>query len=688
LFDLERLEVARGPQPILFGKNSIAGAVSMTTAKPTREFDGSVAILFEPQYGEENLEAVVSGPLSDGVAARLSVLRREFDGYMTNVHLNRKEEQRSDAVVRASFEWLPNDRWNIDFKMEHAEFDTVGRNDEMVNSIALPGGVDYITALNTTVARYNGAVAAGLAAPPPIPYTPGDAILNFVKSSGTDEQQNDVDNFTVNARYTLGDHTLTFVSGKVKYDFFQLCDCDFVSAPVVDGTSTTEEFDQFSQEIRLTSPSGAKLEYIAGLYYQTSTLNYFDKINVPPDGVLRAVSPALANIDTRRSFEQNSHMWSLFGQATWSMSRDLRLSFGGRYTTENKDATRAQTHYLGGVALPPTDPSGVTPNYLWGLNPLFGTFLIEPYKPIHGERKESRFTPSLTLQWDVSNAVMLYGTYVTGFKAGGFDVRSNGHPDPAVVNALNLRTTPPTNIVGVFEFEDEQAKSVEIGAKANFADHRAELNLALYQTGYHDLQTTVFDGTLGFNVANAARATIQGVEVDGRWAATDQLTLSASVGYLDFVFDEFPVAQCYFNDPRPVTGPGRCDAAGGRKEYTPEWTAALGAKYSHPVGARLVLRGNAELIYSGDYIWSPTLDPVAKQNAFTKVNLRLALGPADRVWEVALLGRNLTDERVSTFGGNATLAALLTRGTGNAYYTFVDPPRTWALQATYRFGHK
>jgi len=113
---------------------------------------------------------------------------------------------------------------------------------------------------------------------------------------------------------------------------------------------------------------------------------------------------------------------------------------------------------------------------------------------------------------------------------------------------------------------------------------------------------------------------------------------------------------------------------------------ALIGDYERLVGNNLRFRTTAELIYSDDYIWSPTLDPLASQGAFTKINLRLGIGSEDGTWEVALVGRNLTNEDVSNFGGNATLASSFTGGTGNAYYTFVDRPRSVALQAVYRFG--
>lgn len=686
LFDLERVEVARGPQPVLFGRNSIAGAVGIATAKPTRDFEGSVSALYEPDAGEENVNFALSGPLGDRVAARLAVLGSDFDGYFTNVYLNRKEEQRRDSAARASLAWDPTDRIAITAKLEHSEFDTVGRNYEMVDSIALPGGIDYISALTRTVTLYNGAVGVGLAPPPPIPYKPDDGLLNYVKSSGDDRQTTSVDNATLTIDYAIADHTLTFVTGYVEYDFYQLCDCDFVSAPIIDGSESTEGFRQTSQEVRFASPAKSRLEYLVGMYLQTSVLTYDDKINLPPDGVLRAFNPALTHIDTRRAFHQDENMAALFGQVKWTLSDAVSLTLGGRYTDESKSASRAQVHYIAGVPVPPTDPTGVTPNYLWSVNPLFGAFLIEPYAPIRGKRDESRFTPSVTVEWRAADSAMLYARYVTGFKAGGFDVRSNGNPDPAVVNALNLRTTPPTNIVGVFEYKDEEARSFELGAKTTVAHGRASVNVALYDTDYKDLQTSVFDGTLGFNVANASRATVRGIELDSRWAAGERLALSASVGLLDFKFDDFKVAQCYFNDPRPVTGPGTCDATGDRKENTPKWTAALIVDYTYALQGNLIFRARPEVVYSDSYIWSPTLDPVATQSAVTRINLRLALGGTKERWEVALLGRNLTDERVSTFGGNATLAAALTNGTGNAYYTFVDRPRSWALQGTYRFG--
>lgn len=218
----------------------------------------------------------------------------------------------------------------------------------------------------------------------------------------------------------------------------------------------------------------------------------------------------------------------------------------------------------------------------------------------------------------------------------------------------------------------------------------AELNIAAFYTEYTNLQTSQFDGVLGFNVRNAGEAEISGVELDGRWLVTQGLTLSAAVAYLDFEYTDFKNNQCYFGqqvlDPGAVQPDGvTCDATGKRKEYTPEWTGSIIADYVMPLGDSLELRTTLDLNYSDSYTFNPTLDPRSEQGSFTKVNLRVAVGAPSGQWELAFIGQNLTDEDVVIYGGEAPLAGTLTGGTGMAYYKFLDRPATYALQGTYRF---
>lgn len=670
MIDMERVEVLRGPQGILFGKNSIAGAVSQITAKPTDQFEGSITALYEPDHGEEDLRLVLSGPLSENLSGRLAVLTREMDGYVKNAVTGADEQQESEDVIRASLRWDINEDITANLKSSRSTFDVTGRNMEVYNSIGTP---DHITVLNSLQAFQV------------------DAELNYVGDNNGHFSNNEVNNTTLSVDWDLDGLTLTSVTGYVDYEFDENCDCDFTGAAVFNA-ARQEEYSQFSQEFRFTSDLGGEIDYIAGLFFQSTDLEYDDQILLPDPTVITtaligagaaALAPLAAGSSTNRSFNQEGDIWAAFAQLSWSIADNMRLTVGGRYTEESKDADRVQQHIsspgspFAGAALPvgiATDP----------YNLLYGVFAIEPYETITGNLDDSSFTPVFTLEWDLSETAMAYATWTRGHKSGGFDARSNGHPDAAVMNAINPLTSAAIN--GSWEFDRERATSIELGSKMSLAQGAAELSLAFYLTEYSDLQVSQFDGTLGFNVTNAGEATVQGLEADGRWAVSDQLTLTGSAAYLDFNYDKFPNSQCYFGQtPNSPDFPGLCDVAGQRKEYTPEFQANIGANWSDTVADNLLMDATLDLSYVGDYIYTANLDPRTEQDAYTLVNARIALSDAEGDWVFALIGRNLTDETVINFGGNTPLGGTLTGGAGNSYYAFVNRPRNVALQATYNF---
>ena len=681
--DLERIEVLRGPQGTLFGKNSIGGAISIESARPTEEFEGSVSALYEPGDNEQELRFVASGALSENVRARLALMDRSIDGFVRNTTLNRDEKGEDEQVFRLGVEWDINNDWSLYFKAERTEFDVEGRNIELFDPVALPvpNAITHVQAINGL---------QGLLGRPLI-----DSNLDRVRDSNGDNSSDTVDSYVVELDYQAGEHELTFVTGWFEYDHSELCDCDFTGASLFQAFGD-ESFEQFSQEIRLTSPASDTFEYITGLYYQSSELDFNDRLFVPTDSLL---IPALADVlpapavpflpgaQSQRSFFQDSDVWAVFFQGTWSLSDSVRLTAGGRYTDEQKTASRRQFH----LDAAGTDFGTLNP----ALNGIFGFVRIEPYDTINGDRDESSFTPLVTLEWQASDDALLYASWTRGFKSGGFDVRSNGHPDASVQNAVQVLPGPSgpivRDIVGSFEFEEEEATNFELGTKLTLLNGAAELNGAIFFTDYEDLQVSQFDGTLGFNVTNAAEASIKGLELEGRLQATDGLVLSSSLSYLDFEYDSFNDSQCFFGqavtDPDSVTDPvrGLCNVAGSAREYTPEWRATFVADHTATVMDSYQLRTTVDVLYVDDYLWNPTLDPRNVQDAYTEVNARIGFGPSDGQWEVSLLGRNLTDEEVINFGGDAPLAPLFTGGLGNAYYGFINRDRSVAIQATVKF---
>lgn len=677
LLDLASVEVLRGPQTILFGKNSIAGAVNLATAKPSNQTSASLTALYEPDHGEKDIRLVLNGALTDTLSGRLALMRRTFDGYYTNTITGDDEPNQESTVVRATFNWQATDNINALLKLEQSSFDVLGRNIEVINDTAAETGFGFSTI-------YPAITGGGTF----------DATQDFKRQANGDRSDNDVDNITLTVEYALDENTLTSVTGFSAYEYDELCDCDFTGANTLT-LGLTEEYDQFSQEIRITSPTDQTLSYIAGLFYQTSELNFQDDFRISGVSALTglpSVGSALAGYNTVKSFDQDSDLWAVFAQATWHLNETMRLTLGGRFSDEDKSAKRSAVSSTT-AANPIVAPGGITL-----LDFAENALRAEPHQ-LSGKRSETAFTPLANFQLDINEDMMFYATYTEGYKSGGFDVRSNASPDinvgiPAAITDANPALLPSP--VGVFEFEEEEAQSIELGLKSSLLNGTAELNVAAYRTNYDDLQVSIFDGGLGFNVGNAAKAKVQGLELDGRWRASEALSFSASLAYLDFEFEDYKNGECYFRqeelEPNTVTNAAlsTCSFDGKRQVYTPEWTANLAADYNRQLNNGFELRANVNISYSDEYLASPSLDPRATQDAYTKVGARIAITAEDEQWEIALIGKNLTDETVTVYAAelpaSGTLVAGVTGGQqGLAYYGFYDRPRSIALQGKINF---
>ena len=424
LLDMERIEVLRGPQSILFGKNAIAGAVSMTTAKPTFEPEASVTAFYEPDDSAVEFRGHVSGPFSDTLAGRLAFLVTENDGYFENTTLGRGEPEETERVVRGTLRFEPTASFSATGMFELGQFDAAGRFLEVVNPVERPGGTPYATVLANPAFGAAGTVL--------------ETAQDFRRQSNGDFSENTVRKGILTLEYAFDSgHVLTSVTGYNGYAYNEFCDCDFTGAVIFDA-DTDEDFEQVSQELRIASPTGGTLEYLGGFYYQSADLDFADSINVPAGSLLPlalaggfppAVVPALLGevpgSSTRRTFTQESDLWAVFFEATWNVSERVRLTFGGRYTDETKKASRRQFH---------VDNAGnedSAPSVTGLLQSVYGVFLIEEYPTISGTVEDKAFLPRLVGQWDVAEDAMVYASYSEGFKASGFDVRSNASPNPA-----------------------------------------------------------------------------------------------------------------------------------------------------------------------------------------------------------------------------------------------------------------
>jgi len=642
LVDLERVEVLRGPQPTLFGKNAIGGVVSITSAKPTEEFEGKFSTSFESEHDESQSLLVLSGPLSENLLGRLTVSTREMDGWITNENMNRIEPQRDETYIRGQLAWTSGDV-DYNLKVETADFDSVGY---AMEAIAAQDGYGLVFA---------GPIAV-------------ETTENWVRSSGETFSQNSMDNFVLTANYPMdGGGTLTSITGHVEYDSYEVLDVDYVSLNILDGTNQTEEYDQWSQEIRYTSVGGENVDYIVGAYFQTADVDVTDY--VPLGSFLALAGPPvslLVGTNWDRIYAQSSDMYSVFGQADFNLDDNWRLTVGARYSSEDKDGSRDLTIDGTGSAL----ANSPLLNILWG-----AVLNVGPHS-VASSRSESSFDPMVRLSYDLSDDSQMYVSYTQGSKAGGFDIRGNSIPG-----------TPLISSAGGWEFEEEEATNIELGYKMK--SDRAQFDFTYFNTEYEDLQTSVYDGVLGFKVGNAAAAELDGFEMQGRYLISDGLEFYASMASLNFEFTDWKNSQCAYGEA-PTNGI-YCDRSGASVILAPEDTANAGFDYEIVLSNNLVFDANLNIDYSSEYFITTNLDKNIKEDGYTKIGLVLGLESSDGKWRASLIGDNLTDKRIKVVGGTIPLARTFVRLAsggaldGTAYDAIYDRPRNITVKFDYRF---
>ncbi len=669
--DLERVEILKGPQGILFGKNTIGGAINITTAKPTDQFEGYVDALYEPEHGEEIYNLVVSGPFTDTLAGRLAVRYEGMDGWWDNQTLDEEGPDKDNWYARGSLRWDASDVLDIHLKYEHGDFDQ-GH---------LPG----------VVYRSDFAGQQNFAGTVPFPVI-SDSSRGAADFEDSMETETDVLALTLN--WDVGFATLTSITAYSAYDFDRLQNSDIAATPSLN-RSLIEEYEQVSQEIRLVSPGGDTVDWIVGGYYQDGDLN-IGRINDDLDFSLSGplgVPPLVATLsgDTPTIFDQQSESWSLFVQGTWNISSSFRVAAGLRYDDETKELDK-QTFAQGLGAR--------FGDLIVFANPASGA-LIEDVRSheFRGlKREEDEITWSGNVQWDLNDSTMVYASVSTGFKGGGYDEAYSGAGPE--IRLADVFTGVPTGEVipgadpSVLEYEDESVLAYELGAKMSLLGGAGEVNIAVFRMEYDDLQVSSLVGDV-FKVGNAGEAVNQGFEADGRFLLGKGLVVGGSIAYLDAEYESFATATCTVpQETDPTNNPGclRTDGSniapgetgfqdleGETLVFSPEWSGSLFLEYFFPVGDAMELRLGADVNYTDDFYSALDLDPATRHDSYTKYNARVALAAADDTWSLALIGKNLTDEQTNVWNNDVALTA------SNSYFGVPERPRSIAIQARYRF---
>jgi iron complex outermembrane receptor protein len=621
--DIERVELLKGPQGILFGKNSIAGAINITTAQPTDNFEGYVSGLAAAEHGERNLTAVFSGPLGETLAGRIAVKTGGFDGWLNNSVTGRDEAGVDETTARGSLRWTPNDNLEVTGKVEVSKYEVTGRTTQITD--------------------------AGDFGPLYTFYDPAfEDRLNKHKSVGgigLDHSNTRTTNAALTIDYGHEDYTFISITGYTEYNYLDKLDVDFGPLPYLFQTEP-QDFEQFSQEFRLVSPLNGRFEFVAGAYFENAKLENQKAL----DGDLSILGIPLPPTTRFVGFDQKSDSWAVFGQGTVHLRDDLRLNLGIRYTDEKK--TASQNLWF-------ADFQTTTPNpelgYAYGL---VGFGIEHDYRQ---SRKEDNISPLLSIQWDSSDSVSWYGSAAKGFKAGGFN------------------EAEVTGDITKFEFENEESTTFEIGAKTRLAEGAARLDVALFHTQFDNLQVSAFEG-VSFVVGNAARATSKGIEVEGEYLLTDHLSISGSMTYLDSTYDSFKDASCTIAQTI-ASGAGQActqDLSGKTTQYAPRFSANINLTWQTIIGSGQQLLAQLSAYHTEGYYLDEDLDRAELQNAYQKYGLRISWTSADGLWNASMLGKNLTNVITKNHGSDVPLLA-------GAHYSTTDRLRSFALQLTRYF---
>jgi iron complex outermembrane receptor protein len=645
LFDVERVEVMRGPQAVLQGLNSTAGAISIISrkAKPGEPFSLELSGGGEVLFGGWNAEGATSFSANDWLGVRIAARYRVDGAYYQNIATGKEENERKDFTARLTLNARLSDSMDFTIKAEHAYYYNYGSEGEATGTPSALLGL-FPPLIENGVLDWK--------------RTPTGNIHKVAGANGflrsTDIYTRFVsDGVTADLTTKLGEGSLSLIGAYYKSSWDQELDADMTDASFFEG-GNYEEYDQTSVSLQYTSPSGKPLEYMIGGYYQRGNLDFVVPITIDPSRLTRI---PLA-IGYKNIFTQDSELYSFFGTATYHLTDTLRVIGGLRYVNDRKDVNafsscswRSLTDFS-----PVSDATAGVPVYAIGL-------CSNPGLNVPGGVSRSRSTTPImyeaSVQYDITPDVMTYAKYSTSSKSGGF---------------TSATETAPEDLA----FDDEKASGAEIGIKARLLDRRLTLTLAAFRTEFKGLQlkSDVVNPSTGQTrnvISNAGQSRSQGIELEMRYNPSAEIALQANVGYLDGKFTRFTTAPCGLSNT-PPPGAKSCDFSGRQMPFAADWTGSFSVQWRPEISSGLRAVIAPELQFSSGYFTEGTLDRTGYQDGWVKFNARLGLESEDGKWSVALIGKNLTNQRIITGFQPVILYPI----------KFFEPRRTLSLRLSYR----
>jgi iron complex outermembrane receptor protein len=673
-FDLQSVQFLKGPQALFFGKNSPAGVVGVTSANPGDQFEAKFQLGYEPEAEEQIFEAMVSGPISDTLGARLAVRATDIGGWIKN-NARFIENSNSEAVAsinvlgffpadesyydlpgagkdigaittvsaRLTLEWRPND----DFRALAKFMITDEESDGLVAG-------EFANCTDPTDPRV-APIARPILSDPfhdcKLNNETSQGALPLVIAQGWNNNQNgelgdgyfsnyEAQIFSLNMTWEQEWGSISSLTGYMAYDFDGWDNFGGLIYPFFVGYNP-DDHEQYSQEFRIATELETPFNYMVGVYYESFERQHEN-----------ASKLGLFGRDPVTGFTNDQHVvqftegdsWSVFGQVIWDINEQWELAAGARYVNDEKDGTQRHVYVHQFLQIIGWYPVGVD---------------------IVASTSDTDLSPEVTLTWRPNEEITVWGAWKNGYKAGGYSA-------PTVLT----NTFGPENIT----FGEEDADGFEIGLKTTLANGRLRLNVTAYDYSFEDLQVSQFrPETTTYVIGNAASASTKGIEFDAVYQASDALQLYLEFGVNTAKQDSYPNVACYaFQSEAAGCIAGFQDLSGKTLARAPKFSGSFGAEWTQSLGNNWIATLSAETIYTDSYKTAGNGEPLAEQPSFTRLRARAGIQSADGKFDFSIIGRNLTDEIWDIGGARPGAISAADQGGGGSR------PRSVLFQATYR----
>lgn len=570
LTDIDRIEVLKGPQGTLFGKNASAGVISITTKKPKLGvFEGSM----ELNYGERNdrrAVATVNVPIGSVAALRISAFHTGQDGFGRYTFLGKDAGDVSDNGIRGKLLFEPSENLDVTLQADYSK-----------HKDNYPG----LGTLRTASATYQALSAA---------FGTVVGLNNYDNASNIESQINITNKGArLAVNYRIGDHTLTSITAyrTVKYD--QEAPVNF--EPTLNFLPDNHgiiDANKFSQEIRLASPSGGRLRYVLGLFYNRLEIDA-TQTQAGTLGTAQPPNTFLSPTNGRAIFQNRNEGKAVFGQADFDITDQLTLVLGARLTRDSNYAAAA------------IDPS---PNLPYTFIP------IRPIPVSPSRASSTNFSYRISPTFKVSESIRVYATYSTGYKGAG-------------VAYLGFVAQP---------YKDETVRNIELGFKSELFDRKLRLNIAAFQQQYKDFQAQASNfvgGVPVLQIVNAGGLRTRGVDFEFDVRANSTLSFNGGMTYSEAEFTDYVS--------------GGVQLAGQRLTNAPRFQAILGATLDQPINNNLKLLGNINASYRSS-VYQRLATPASQQKGYALVNARIGVGAQGGNWQFGVYARNLFNQQFAT----------------------------------------